>query len=216
MSVAKPAGLKAVSLDAAGTLLFPREPVAATYAAFARKHGSDVDVAFVEREFPLAMAELRSLRVGDPHWRAYFAAVIERCTKSDSPELVNELYEHFAKGEVWRLADGARECIIALRDAGLKVGVLSNWDVRLRRILDDLGVVPLVDAVLVSAEIGADKPDRRAFVAVCTGFGVKANELLHLGDDADVDVEGARAAGCHGWLFGTDVRDFADLRAKLL
>ena len=39
MSVSKPAGLKAVSLDAAGTLLFPREPVAATYAAFARRHG---------------------------------------------------------------------------------------------------------------------------------------------------------------------------------
>ena len=214
--VDKPSGLKAVSLDAAGTLLFPREPVAATYAAFARRHGSTVDVAFVEREFPKAMAELRSLRVGDPHWRAYFAAVIERCTQCDAPELVNELYEHYGKGDAWLLADGARECITALRGAGLKIAVLSNWDVRLRLILDDLGVTPLVDALLVSAEIGVDKPDRRAFTAVCTGLGVKANELLHLGDDVEVDVEGARAAGCHGWLFGTDVRDFADLRAKLV
>lgn len=216
MSVTKPAGLKGVSLDAAGTLLFPREPVAATYAAFARRHGSTVDEGFVAREFPLAMAELRPLRVGDPHWRAYFAAVIERCTKCAAPELVNELYEHFAKGDAWLLAEGARDCIAALHDAGLKVGVLSNWDVRLRRILDDLGVTPLVDAVLVSAEIGVDKPDRRAFVAVCTGFGIQARELLHLGDDPEVDVEGARAAGCHGWLFGTDVRDFAELATLLL
>lgn len=216
MSVAKPAGLKGVSLDAAGTLLHPRESVAATYAAFARRYGSTVDEAFVAREFPKAMAELRPLRVGDPHWRAYFAAVIERCTQCDAPELVNELYEHFAKGDAWLLADGARECIAALRDGGLKVGVLSNWDVRLRRILDDLGVTPLVDAVLVSAEIGVDKPDRRAFVAVCTGFAIKTGELLHLGDDAAVDVDGARAAGCHGWLFGKDVRDFAELQAKLV
>jgi REG-2-like HAD superfamily hydrolase len=214
--VTKPEGLKAVSLDAAGTLLFPREPIAVTYTAFARRHGSTVDETFVEREFPKAMVELRPLRVGDPHWRAYFAAVIERCTKCTAPELVNELYDHYAKGDAWLLADGVRECITALREAGLKIAVLSNWDVRLRMILDDLGVTPLVDALLVSAEIGVDKPDRRAFTAVCTGFGVKANELLHLGDDAEVDVEGARAAGCHGWLFGTDVRDFAELRAKLV
>jgi REG-2-like HAD superfamily hydrolase len=208
---ARPAGVKAVSLDAAGTLLHPHEPVAATYAAFARKHGSTATVEQVSAELPRAMAELRSLRTGDPHWRAYWTAVVARATGCDEAELVGDLYEHFAHATAWRLADGARECIMTLTAAGLKVGVLSNWDVRLRSILDELDVTPLLDGILVSAEIGSDKPDRGAFLAVCKGFSVKPQEVLHIGDDASIDVEGARAAGCQAWQFGVDVKDFASI-----
>jgi REG-2-like HAD superfamily hydrolase len=212
---ARPPGLRAVSLDAAGTLVHPLEPVARTYAAFAQRHGGTASVDEVQAELPRAMAELKSLRTGDPHWRAYWAEVVARATGCKEAELVNELYEHFAHATAWRLADGAHECLGALRDAGLKIAVLSNWDERLRIILDELDVTALVDAVLVSAEIGAEKPDRRAFLAAWTGLGVKANEMLHIGDDASVDVEGARAAGCHAWQFGVDVPDFAAIARVL-
>ncbi|HET6585161.1 MAG TPA: HAD-IA family hydrolase [Nannocystaceae bacterium] len=212
----RPAGLRAVSLDAAGTLLLPCEPVAQTYAAFAKRHGGRAPVDRIAAEFPRAMAELLPLRAGDPHWRTYFNAVVARTTGVAAPELAAQLYDHFAQASAWRLADGARECMEALTAAGLKVGVLSNWDVRLRTILDGLGVTPLLHAVLVSAEIGADKPDRRAFVAACKGFDVAPNELLHVGDSDDADVAGARSAGCHAWKFGTDVPDFATLQAALV
>jgi REG-2-like HAD superfamily hydrolase len=214
-ALARPAGLRAVSLDAAGTLLHPLEPVAKTYAAFAQRHGGTASVEQVSAELPRAMAELKSLRSGDPHWRAYWTKVVERATGCKTPELVSELYEHFAHASAWNLAEGARECIAALTDAGLKVGVLSNWDERLRGILDELDVTALLDAVLVSAEIGEEKPDRGAFLAVCKGFSLKPHEVLHIGDDARVDVEGARAAGCHAWQFGVDVADFAALASAL-
>jgi len=214
-ALARPAGLRAVSLDAAGTLLHPLEPIAATYAAFAQRHGGTASVEHVQAELPRAMAELKSLRTGDPHWRAYWTEVVARATGCSEAALVNELYEHFAHASAWRLAEGARECVAALAEAGLKIGVLSNWDVRLRSILDELEITALFAAVLVSAETGHDKPDRGAFLAVCMGFGVKPNELLHIGDDANADVEGARAAGCHAWQFGVDVGDFAELARTL-
>lgn len=216
VALARPAGLRAVSLDAAGTLVFPREPVAETYAAFAKRHGGSASAERIAAELPRALEELKPLRVGDPHWRAYFDEVVARTTGCAAAELATELYDHFTQASAWRLAEGARECIEALTAAGLKVGVLSNWDVRLRSILDGLGVTPLLHAIFVSAEIGADKPDRRAFIAACKGFEVKSNELLHVGDSDDADVEGARRAGCHAWKFGTDVPDFAALQAALL
>jgi REG-2-like HAD superfamily hydrolase len=212
----RPAGVRAVSLDAAGTLVFPREPVAQTYAAFAQRHGGSASVEQIAAEFPRALEELKPLRHGDPHWRRYFDEVVARATGCAAAELASELYDHFAQASAWRLADGARECIEALTEAGLKVGVLSNWDVRLRPILDGLGVTPLVHAIFVSAEIGADKPDRRAFIAACTGFDVKPNELLHVGDSDEADIAGARDAGCHAWKFGTDVPDFAALQRSLV
>jgi len=133
-----------------------------------------------------------------------------------APELLDALYDHYAHASAWTLAAGARECIAALRGAGLRVAVLSNWDVRLRGILDELGLAPMLDGVFVSAEIGHDKPSPLAFAVVCEALGTSPAALLHVGDDDEDDVAGARAAGCHGWRFGVDVPDFASLGRALV
>jgi putative hydrolase of the HAD superfamily len=73
--------------------------------------------------------------------------------------------------------------------------VVSNWDVSLRGVLDDLGLAPLLDGIVISAEVGARKPDRAIFERALAVAGVAADAALHVGDTVDADRDGARAAG---------------------
>jgi putative hydrolase of the HAD superfamily len=78
---------------------------------------------------------------------------------------------------------------------GVKRVVVSNWDVSLRDVLARTGVAELVDGIVISAEVGASKPDPAIFERALAVAGVAADEALHVGDTADVDLAGARAAG---------------------
>ena len=83
-----------------------------------------------------------------------------------------------------------------LRALGLRLVVVSNWDVSLHERLAQTGLAALVDGAIASAELGAAKPDPAIFRhALELAGGVPAAAALHVGDSLDADVEGARAAG---------------------
>lgn len=205
----------AVSLDAAGTLLFPAEPVADCYARFAQRYGGTRSAAEIGGAFVAAMQASRDLRAGDPTWRAYWSRVVATATGCVHPELMAALYHHYGAPSAWRVADGALPCIAALRSAGLRVAVLSNWDTRLRPLLDGLGLSRSLDAVVVSGECGFEKPDPRIFAHAAACLGVEPAALLHVGDDVGDDVGGAVAAGCRA-LHIDDAGGFTALAARIL
>ena len=78
------------------------------------------------------------------------------------PELLPALGDAIS----YRLYPDALYALDRLRDAGLRVAVLSNWDASLHDALGRLGVADRFAAVVVSAEIGAEKPAPEAFAAV--------------------------------------------------
>ena len=78
-----------------------------------------------------------------------------------------------------------------------------------------VAVAPVVDCVVLAGDVGADKPDARAFHAVCARLAVAPNELVHVGDDPSADGRGAREAGAKGIVWGIDVDSFPDLRSAL-
>jgi putative hydrolase of the HAD superfamily len=82
-----------------------------------------------------------------------------------------------------------------LRDRGLRLIAVSNWDCSLRRVLAQCGLDGRLDGVVTSAEVGAPKPDPAIFVAALELAGCDAEEALHVGDTPEEDVAGARAAG---------------------
>jgi putative hydrolase of the HAD superfamily len=93
----------------------------------------------------------------------------------------------------------------ALRAAGARLVVVSNWDVSLHDVLATTGLRPLVDAVLTSAELGTAKPDPAIFAAALEAAGgVPAAAALHVGDDEEADARGARAAGIPAVLVRRD------------
>ena len=87
-----------------------------------------------------------------------------------------------------------------LRAGGARLAVVSNWDVSLHDVLERTGLRALVDAVVISAELGAAKPDPAIFRAALERLGATAAEAMHVGDSVETDVAGARAAGLEAVL----------------
>jgi putative hydrolase of the HAD superfamily len=83
----------------------------------------------------------------------------------------------------------------AVRDSGVRTAVLSNWDITLHRVLDTFGFGQLVEFAIASLEEGYEKPDPRLFDLAVQRFGLRHDEVLHVGDSVVDDFEGAENAG---------------------
>jgi putative hydrolase of the HAD superfamily len=98
----------------------------------------------------------------------------------------------------------AEPALRELRDRGLKLIVVSNWDISLARVLERCGLAELLDGALSSAEAGARKPDPAIFELALELAGCEPGEVVHVGDTAEEDLEGARAAGIRALLIDRD------------
>jgi HAD superfamily hydrolase (TIGR01509 family) len=98
---------------------------------------------------------------------------------------------------------GAKETFAALHERGIRTAVLSNgWNPLQLRKARQAG---FEGPVLASSEIGAQKPDSRAYAALLAELATPAESTWYVGDDPRCDVEGARAAGLHAvWLDAED------------
>lgn len=82
--------------------------------------------------------------------------------------------------------------------------LVSNADTRMRLVLNDLEVSSLLQPLLLSEEVGIEKPDLEIFRMARNDFSlqgtIRADESLHVGDELDSDYCGAQAAGMHAML----------------
>lgn len=108
---------------------------------------------------------------------------------------------------------GVPEALLELRALGLRLVVVSNWDVSLHERLAETGLSPLLDGAVASAEAGVAKPDPAIFARALEIAGVRAAEALHVGDSPVEDGDGARAAGIRAVLIGRDISSLAQLRS---
>jgi len=123
------------------------------------------------------------------------------CPKEIHDSLFEELWETFAEGKCWRLAEGAVEALQVLGTRGYRLAVLSNNDSRLRPVLSDLGVSGLFEELFISSEIGFEKPSPEIFQEVERILGTTPKDMFHLGDSYSRDVQGALSAGWHTALY---------------
>ncbi|HEV8045865.1 MAG TPA: HAD-IA family hydrolase, partial [Rubrobacter sp.] len=82
-----------------------------------------------------------------------------------------------------------------LRAMGLPLYAVSNWDIQLVKVLDDLGWSGYFDGVVVSAVLGVEKPEGEIFEEALRVSGVERGRVVHVGNDPVTDVEGASEAG---------------------
>ncbi len=100
----------------------------------------------------------------------------------------------------FRLFPDARPALEALREHGVRLVVVSNWDCSLPEWLERAGIGELVDGVVASAVAGFAKPSPEIFRAALETAGVAKQEALHVGDSIETDIAGARAAGVRAVL----------------
>ena len=190
--------------------------MARVYARIAGQHGVAIGEDVVRERFMQAFARKspgpRYEGDGGPFWRALVAEVLG----SSDEALFQALYTAYAEPAAWRISPGALVAFDRARAAGVRVAVVSDWDTRLRPLLAAMGVLDRIDALVVSCEVGAEKPDPALFLAACRALGVTPGHALHVGDDPDRDVAGARAAGCAAWRIGTEVPSVAAAVERML
>ena len=203
--------IRAVLLDAAGTLISVAEPVGLSYARLAAPFGVTRTPEEIGRRFKAAMRAPWPGPRQRGDGRAFWRFVVAEATGSAHPALFEAAYAYFAQASAWRVNPGVIDALSALRASGLKLAVLSNWDTRLPGTLAALGLSARVDRVVCSGALGVEKPHRAAFWLTCGLLGVLPREALHVGDDPDADAAGANAAGLHVALLGRELRGFEGL-----
>jgi putative hydrolase of the HAD superfamily len=208
--------LKAVFFDAAGTLFEAREPVGHTYARVARQHGVIADDAVVSAGFRRAFASTPGLAFGPGRsaeeirrlerewWYRLVRRSFEGLGEFDSFDaFFGELFAYFGNPASWAPLPQAHAVLQRLKDTNLKLGIISNFDHRLYRILDGLDLGPFFDTVTISSEAGYAKPARQIFAIALSALGVTGAEAVHIGDSEHMDIGGAQAAGLGAILIDT-------------
>lgn len=200
----------AIFFDAAGTLFRLRESVGQGYAAVALRFGFTIEPSATESEFRKQLKAHPPVSNGNPPmddgkswWRSLVARLLDNLdpggqipagTRSDYFET---LYAHYGDPAQWTPYPETLEVLETLRRdrPGVDLLVLSNFDGRLHRILEGLGLRPFFKDVIVSTEIGHSKPDPAIFDAACKRHGLLPEHCLHVGDDPEEDWDGASRAG---------------------
>ncbi len=191
--------LRAVFFDAGGTILHVRSSVGEIYAAAAARRGYPFDAGEVNRAFRRAWK--RSLRrrqevqyeASDEVLREEWRKVVHESFDGRIPpeivgETFEELYDHFSGPEPWTVAQGARETFAALKEEGLALGILSNWDSRLPRCLEELGILEFFDHLVISYKVGVEKPHPRIFEEASLIAQAPPGSLLMVGDSLEQDI----------------------------
>jgi len=202
------AKLKAVFFDAAGTLFETREPVGASYARIARAYGVDTNADAINAAFRRAFHDAKPLAFGPGRgaqelrrlerdwWRDLVARTFSGLGEfTDFAAYFDALFEFFADPAHWIADPEALSTLRMLHERGLTLGVISNFDYRLYRILDGLGLGRWFDSITISSEVGYAKPSAQLFKTALERHRLQPGEAIHVGDSEHLDLAGASAAG---------------------
>ena len=201
-----PNSFKTIFFDAAGTLIHLPRSVGHHYAFVAERIGLRLDSGALDEAFNACwktMAPRSAIdgpRDNDDKgwWRELVNRVLDRVAPRmsdlDRDAYFEAVYGHFAEAGVWDLYPEVIEVLDTLQGR-FQLAVISNFDGRLRMILEHLGVSKYFAHIFLSSELGADKPDPEIYRRALRLSGVRPNETLHVGDDPERDWEGATAAG---------------------
>jgi putative hydrolase of the HAD superfamily len=202
-------GIRGIVLDAVGTLIRPVPSVAEAYAAAGRRQGIVLDPDEVRRRFQVhfqtddvhAAGGLLSTDEATERrrWRKIVAGVLPEIPAPE--QAFDELWDHFGRAESWRSFPDAPQLLKALGGLGIAVCVGSNFDGRLRAVVQGLPELSgWASSLVISSEVGFRKPHRMFFQAACAHLGLPPEHVLCVGDDLENDVRGAIRAGLCGLL----------------
>ncbi|MFI5384484.1 MAG: HAD-IA family hydrolase [Fimbriimonadales bacterium] len=204
---------KVVTFDCANTLVRVKWTPGGFALDCAREIGlvvGDEDRAVYERSLRARWAEYQEINRSrdasqcDAFWlrltEDWLAAIGKPAGLSKQ---MNEAAPRLLYGEassMFELFEDVLPTIAELDARGIRVGIISNWDYTLHRVLDALEVRQRFEYVVASLEEGVEKPEARLFHLTLEKFGVAASEAVHVGDDPIDDFQGAQDVGMRAYL----------------
>jgi len=218
------AAVRAVFFDAVGTLLFPHAPVARTYAEHACRHGATLAEDAVRTAFRAAFARQEAIdraagwRTDEGRERARWRAIVgDVLTGADAGKCFSGLWDWFDSPQAWTVHPEAGDVLRALSARGLVLGMGSNFDARLLRLVEAFPeLAPVRERCLISSLVGWRKPAPEFFTVLARSAGCEPGQVLYVGDDPTNDLEGATAAGLRAVLLDPDAEAASPGRIRRL
>lgn len=196
-----------VTFDVGDTLLKPWPSVGSIYSEVLASHGFRADPEQLDARFTKALKASGNQggRATDEHrettkWRGIVRQTVAELDGREFEKIFQDLWDTFARPERWQLRENARKTIDELRQRGFRTAILSNWDRRLRPLLQGFDLLNAFDALFISSEIGWEKPNPKIFKAAEKELQLPPEKILHVGDSVENDVIPAMALGWHSFL----------------
>lgn len=198
---------RAVFFDVGNTLLYPHPSVSQVVLEVLRDEGHGVDLAVIEPLMPLVDEFYEDrYRTDDTFWTSeaetsavwvgMYSLLCRRLgLEADAERLARRVYDEFGHPARWGVYSDVEPAFERLSSAGIRIGLISNWDRRLASLIEGLGLSRRLSTIVSSAEVGLHKPDPRIFELAASRVGVPPANAVHVGDHHYSDVLGATAAG---------------------
>jgi putative hydrolase of the HAD superfamily len=203
---------EALLLDALGTLIALEPPAPRLQRVLLSRFGLALADTDAERAIAAEIAYYR-LHFDEGRDPSTLRALRLRCAQAMTAALPSQARARLGSAALVSVLleslefsrfDDVRPALAAVRDRGLRLIVVSNWDVSLSDVLERLDLAPLFDGIVTSAEVGARKPAAAIFERALSLVGVAPAHAVHVGDSLREDVKGARSAGIAAILLRRD------------
>lgn len=204
--------IKVVFFDAGDTLLRPFPSFQELFAIACRRAGYDVepdDVLVVRARLAPHLVDLaEETGVDNPSfspeesrafWTHLYRRFLEELGLRDD-NLVGELYRVFSASASYKLFDDVVPALHELAAHGYRLGLISNFEEWLQRLLVELEIHEHFDATVISGVEGVEKPDPAIYEIAVDRAGIDPSEGVHVGDSPKLDAEPALSVGLHAVL----------------
>lgn len=207
--------IKAILFDIGWTLIYPNPTRREATEKFLSDLGYTFPPEILESANSSAMIyycnnrwKPETMQNINPFWLEYYSVLLEHLSINDS-DLPFTFYHHINKTVLYHLYPETLLVLKELRNRNYLIGAVSNWSIDLLNILEYLRLDEYLDTVVISDQIGYYKPQAEIFRYALNSIGVHATATIHIGDDLEADVEGARKVGIKPiWLKRDATNDF--------
>ncbi|KAH3778150.1 haloacid dehalogenase-like hydrolase domain-containing protein 3 isoform X2 [Dreissena polymorpha] len=213
--------IKLVTFDVTNTIIKILGGVGHNYAKVASLYGKNIDALTIDKSFRVVYKRNAEMypNFGVNHGltasKWWDKVVTETLTESGSDhenldKIAKHLFLHFSTNQGWEVVEDAVETLSKLKAAGMQLGVISNFDERLEKILMQLALRHFFDFVICSATARFAKPDAGIFHLALEKAGVKACDAVHIGDHVVNDYNGSMNVGINGILYASSIKNIPE------
>ncbi|MCL2756860.1 MAG: HAD family hydrolase [Coriobacteriia bacterium] len=201
-------GITTVFFDVGHTLLTPAVSEGKVFSEEALRHGVQLDAALVDENISRMYELYEQLYEQDEsfwadeeravviwHKMYEFLCELTGVDTSKHKEIAMSVHRRYFTAESWKTFDDVIPALKRLKQQGIRMGLISNWDSTLGDIIEGLGLASYFEIVLSSTVVKLHKPMPEIFKYALEQMGVAPAEALHVGDHLIADVQGAHAVG---------------------
>jgi putative hydrolase of the HAD superfamily len=199
-------GYRAVFFDAGETLVHPHPSFPELLTLTLREEGLEVDPALIREKLHVVSDRFaRSAREGElwstspersrKFWSSVYGGLLAEMGLAYGDGLADRLYSTFTDLSNYRLFPDVERALERLLAARLRLGVISNFEEWLERLLESLDATRFFEVRIISGVEGMEKPDPRIFHLALDRLGVRADESVYVGDNPMFDIEPALEVG---------------------